>query len=287
MFQFGSRCINTSGEGTQQKNRLCAAFASDNFFDSQKGGVSKNFKDPFNADFVLEEASDMGESSSPSWWLNSGAYFITQNGLGMTQQGPLEVGSKWQRAYANYNPGSTDEGIHPQNLFRLITRERWKNAEQEVYFKIISIHESDTEFRNESNGVLLFHRYLDDNNFYYVGFRVDGGAVIKKKVNGVYHTLAFAEVFNNGYKYHRDSMPNLLPVGKWIGIRTVVEDAQNDTVRIVLFVDLERNGEWVKILETTDASWRFHAGHHAQAGFAGVRGDFMDVQFDDYRIKEL
>ena len=39
--------------------------------------------------------------------------------------------------------------------------------------------------------MLLFNRYQDGQTLYYGGVRVDGAAVIKKKLAGVYTTLAY------------------------------------------------------------------------------------------------
>lgn len=249
--------------------------------------TEKIMKDNFDENMITEEASDMGESKNPDWWLNSGAFFIQKNGIGMTVSGELATGSPWQEKYNAYNPESTDNGIHPQNIFRLINRERWQNAEQEVYFKIATINPSNSDFRNESNGVLLFHRYLDDNDLYYAGLRVDGAAVIKKKVKGEYFTLASAEIFTKtNQPYDRQKNVNLLPTNTWIGLRSTVINNINGNITLTLMID-KGDGNWITVLETTDTPWRFNNPPHTNSGFAGIRTDFMDVAFENYSIKEL
>lgn len=272
-----------------------AAFGAYRFFRAPRmatpdttGRSGSVFRENFDAEGTLEEASDMAESDSVDWWLNSGAYLIKKDGIGTTILGDLPENSSWRERYRNYNPETTDDGAHPQNLFRLITRDRWTNAEQEVRFAVFAAHKSDTDFRNESNGVLLMHRYRDDNNFYYAGVRVDGTAVIKKKVSGVYYTLAFADIFTNPSRpYHAEDRWNLIPENTWMGIRSRVEDSGDGTIGITLFIDRNNDGSWLKILETTDTAWRFGVPTHGGAGFAGIRTDFMDVGLDNYRIQEV
>jgi hypothetical protein len=105
---------------------------------------------------------------------------------------------------------------------------------------------SDSEYRNESNGVLLFNRYKDGDNLYYSGIRVDGQAVIKKKIKGKYFTLVEKELFGKDGDYDRKSNPNLIPQGKWIGIKSVLKN-EGEAVDIKLYVD-EKNkrgiGSW-------------------------------------------
>ena len=115
---------------------------------------------------------------------------IFENGIGKTIQGDFPEGSKWQKKYEKSNPKDTDNGTHPQNIFRLVTKAKWQNFDQEAYFRINRLNLSSSDNRNESNGILLFNRYEDGDNLYYTGLRVDGTAVIKKKYAGKYYTLS-------------------------------------------------------------------------------------------------
>lgn len=230
---------------------------------------------------ALEETDRMDRSASPDWWLNSGGWFLQRGGIGSTWTGEAPAGSTWRDIYNRTNPWDTDQGAHPQNLFRLITRAQWQYPEQQVYFRIVGDNLSGSANRNSSNGVLLFIRYHDADNLLYAGVRVDGSAVIKMKSAGVYTTMAEAPWFPG--TYHRASSPNLIPHQEWIGLRAAVQ-AGGDAVTIRLYIDPDRSGFWILALQTEVAVGPV-SGMIA-TGYGGIRTDFMDVEFDDYRIEE-
>jgi hypothetical protein len=239
-----------------------------------------HFAAGFDADFVLEETDSPEKSASPDWWLNSGGWFVQHAGIGATWQGEAPQGSRWRELYRLTNPLDTDGGAHPQNVFRLIARSEWSAPAQQVYFRITADNPSRSPNRNASNGVLLLSRYRDAANLYYAGLRVDGYAVIKRKSEGVYTTLAEKPWFPGSYD--RSASPDLIPPGQWIGLRTVVEIGA-DTLTIRLYIDPDQSGFWIPVLEAEDSP---DAAGLSQAGFGGIRTDFMDVEFDDYRIEE-
>src|SRR3989338_5892128 len=125
---------------------------------------------------VIEEASSMNESKNETWWVNSGGEVRFKNEIWSTLQGELLLFNKWRMKYFHQNPSETDNGEHPQNIFRLIRREKVTDVDQTVYVRIKKIHVSNNSHRNESNGILLFSRYVDADNLYYAGIRVDGTA---------------------------------------------------------------------------------------------------------------
>lgn len=233
----------------------------------------------FNVPGVLEEKGSEEESTSPYWWLNSGGTFVVKDGVGSTNIGKMNVLNTWRLAYARSSATDTGGGYYPQNLFRLITRTRWQNFREQAYFKITALNMTESENRNESNGLLLFSRYVDSDNLYYMGVRVDGTAVIKKKQNGIYHTLAQTKIFEG--EYDRTNSPNLLPVDKWIGIASQVQDIQNG-VKLTLYIDTDENGNWKEVLSVNDEETPIRA-----RAFAGIRTDFMDVLFKDFVIATL
>lgn len=246
--------------------------------------VTLPFKYSFSQNGVLHEAGSPDESSSPYWWLNSGGTMPISGGMGMTGQGDISVASKWYRLYLKNNSLDTDGGLHPQNVFRLITRLTWEgNIRQEVYAKIIADRLSLSPNRNSSNGILLFNRYKDANNLYYAGIRVDGSAVIKKKLGGVYHTMAQKQAFSEG-KYERILNPNLLPKDTWIGIRSDTSTNPDKSVTVKLFVDEGKTGNWIEVLSATDDGLAFGGPVIEAPGHGGIRTDFMDILFDDYRL---
>lgn len=249
-------------------------------------GVSSPFVYSFNVPGTLFEAPMMEKSTSPYWWVNSGAVLTIGNGIGETMQGDMSPLSPWHALYAKNNPTDTDLGAHPQNIFRLITRSTWQDFRQEAYFRITALNMSRSPNRNESNGLLLFERYADSANLYYAGVRVDGTAVIKKKIHGTYFTLAQKKIFP-GAAYDRIVNPNLLPLGKWIGLRVETKNGNDGRVIIRLLTDIGRTGMWSPALQAVDDGESYGGKAIVSGQFAGIRTDFMDVQFSSYRLENL
>ncbi|MES2213658.1 MAG: hypothetical protein V4473_02355 [Patescibacteria group bacterium] len=247
--------------------------------------VQSVFQYNFSVPGVLYESGTADESSSPYWWLDSGGQLIVGENSGKTIHGSLGSNNNWRLAYANANPEDTNNGYNPQNIFRLITRNTWHDFEQEAYFKIDTYNISTSINRNESNGLLLFNRYVDGDNLYYTGIRVDGAAVIKKKYKGVYYTLAYKQFFPGTYNIV--SNPNLLPQNVWIGIRSQVVTSASSTVHIKLYTDIGKTGNWKLVAEAIDDGISFGGEIIDNIASGGIRTDFMDVDFKDYKIKEL
>ena len=258
--------------------------------DRQTASLAAMVKSPFyytfKVDGVLDEAGRMDDSSSPYFWLNSGGQFILKDGIGKTVQGELNKFNKWRLAYYASNPIDTDDGYHPQNILRLVTRSKWQNFRQEVFYKITKDNLSASPNRNASNGLLLFNRYLNGNNLYYTGIRVDGTAVIKKKINGTYFTMSQKPIFS-GSKYDVNTSPSLLPKNIWIGLRSEVKTNNDGTVSIKLFMDNGKTGNWVLIAEAKDDGKSYGGAAILSEGYAGMRTDFTDVEFDDYRLVKI
>lgn len=261
-----------------------------------QGGLSQNitstssknngiFFDLFSGPGILNEAGDMDSSDSADWWLNSGGMLYFSNGTAHTIKGNLEEENKWRILYAKNNSRDTDNGYHPQNIFRLVTRDKWANFQQEGYFKITETQLSGSRFRNSSNGLLFFNRYQDGDNLYYTGVRVDGYAVIKKKIHGKYFTMAYERVYPG--EYDRKKNPNLLPINEWMGVRSEVKTEADGSVLIKVFLDRNKSGNWDLVAEAVDDGKRYGDQAIIDTGYAGIRTDFMDVEFDNYRIEEL
>ena len=251
------------------------------------GNITTSFNYKFTMNGELEEAGSPDESSSPYWWLNSGGAMIINDGVGETYLDQLASYNKWRIAYSLSNAADTDGGYYPQNVFRLITRKNWQNFQEEISFYISKYNVSKSQNRNESNGVLLFTRYQDEDNLYYGGLRVDGNAVIKKKQNGIYYTIGTKVVFENGL-YDRDTNPNLIPIGQWIGIHLQTENsADNTAVHITLSLDRYNQGHFIPILDVVDDGKSFGEEALTHEGMAGIRSDFMDIKFDNFKASKL
>ncbi|MDA1334691.1 MAG: hypothetical protein O2794_01585 [bacterium] len=262
-------------------NNLVASTSSQEVFQKEVSGF---FSFSANVDGVLQEAGLPKNSSSPYWWLNSGAFLVIERGVFRTIQGPLEDNSSWRKLYLSNDPDDTDEGRYPQNLFRLVTHDTWKTFIQSFDFSITKDNLSQSTNRAESNGILSFNRYQDGDNLYYAGIRVDGAAVIKKKIGGEYYTLDYQPYFEG--EYNRDTHPNLLPHKQWLGLKSVVQTQEDNTVLIQLYLDEYNKGDWKLVAEAIDDGSQAGAPF-LKEGHAGIRTDFMDVEFDNYLIREI
>lgn len=255
--------------------QVLGAFSSSN---------SASFVENFDSNYTVKEVGSMSKSNNYNWWLSSGAYFYSQDGIGKTIEGPLPMLDPRRINYSISNSLDTDDGYYPQNIFRLVLRSKWKNFRQEAYFKIIKDNLSISPNRNASNGVLFFNRYQDAFNLYYTGIRVDGAAVIKKKINGIYYTLSYKSFYNSATPYDRDTNPDLIPSQQWIGLRSEVKTNPDRTVSIKVFIDKDKTGNWILAAEAKDDGKSYGGATIANEGYAGIRTDFMDVEFDDYKI---
>lgn len=253
---------------------------------------------PFATDFgkvtdvpvILEEigrksATEGGDSASPIFWLNSGGRMITVNGRGNTIQGDLLPTDKWYQIY-HKTPGSdayvnSDGGLHPQNLFRLYTRQKFLDTSCSAIFRMNKYHLSDASERKESNGLLVMSRATPDGaDAYYGGVRVDGTTVIKRKKGGIYSpNLLAKKIFPGTYdRAGGNGSPNLIPLGAWIGIKLVTKTLPNGHVQLSLFTDMFWTGIWSLAGTVEDSNPILHDGLHA------LRTDFADVTFDALRI---
>lgn len=239
----------------------------------------------FDTEGTLVERARIEQSTSPNWWLSSGGMLTVENGFGRTLTGDL-TDSPWTNRYARSNPVDSDDGRHPQNLFRLVTKGRWHTSRQELSFRIRAIRQSPSRERDRWSGLFLFQRYLDGDNLYTTGLRVDGAAVIKRKRGGKYETLEYRRVYTSPLPYDRETNPTLLPLDRWIRLRTEIGDRRGGNVEIRMWIDdPERTQGWQLVIEAIDGGSRSAAPIRA-AGHSGIRTDFMDVEFDRYAIRE-
>lgn len=240
----------------------------------------------FNVPGTLYEAGSMEQSTSAYWWVDSGAYLNISDNLGKTVQGNLETSDFWRLAYFKSNPVDTDNGYHPQNIFRLIAKYKIKDFQVSTYFKITNNNFSSSPNRNESNGLLLIGRYADNDNLYYAGVRVDGSAVIKKKINGTYFTLGTKNIFSKN-PYKKDTNPNSLPINTWIGLKVEINDKPDGTVNIKLFTDVNKTNNWTLVLEANDDNKTYGGKAITSEGYVGIRTDFMDVEFSNFKVDKI
>lgn len=247
--------------------------------------VTSPFVYSFNSSGILREAGDSDESTSPYWWVNSGARLAIDGGLGMTNQGELPLADRFRALYAAMNPLDTDFGKYPQNTFRLVSKSTWDNVRLSAQFKITKDNLTLSPNRNASNGLLFMSRYVDSQSLYYAGIRVDGAAVIKKKYKGIYYTMAHKKIFDGTYSY--SSEPNLLPHEEWVGLKNETVTNPDGSVTVRLYMQRE-GAAWSKVLEATDDGKKYGGtppitGSH----YIGIRTDFMDVLFENFRAENI
>lgn len=233
----------------------------------------------FNAAGILDEAGSMGESTSRYFWLNSGAQMWFKEGIGQTVHGTIGWNTRWATLYRQSNARDTESGVTPQNLFRLVTRSTWDNFSEEVRFRIDRVNMSDSPERDGWSGVLLFSRYQDGDNLYYLGIRMDGHAVIKKKQHGSYTTLAEKTILAGSF--NRITNPSLIPIGAWMGLKAETNTNADGSVSLTLSID-RGNGAYEEVLSVTDRHDPISG-----TGYAGIRTDFADVSFDNYRLTNI
>ncbi len=232
---------------------------------------------------VLEESPSMSQSPNQTWWLNSGAKaFFLENEI-QTIQGSLDVNDHWRNRYFNSNPTETDDGLHPQNIFRLVTKQKYVQATQSAQVRIDRLILSKDEHRAASNGILFFHHYMDGDNLYYAGVRVDGAAVIKKKIKGKYYTMAYQPLIG-GLRYNRETMPNKLPIDEWFGMRTEIENLESGAVAVRIFIDFSAQGNWQLAAEAIDTGEKYDSTILNKEGYVGIRTDFIDATVRDYSV---
>jgi hypothetical protein len=241
------------------------------------------FKYAFSVDGSVLEQGAIGESTSPYWWVTSGGFMELKGGIGQTIQGALAVGDQIQKDYKQANALDTDRGLHPQNIFRMVFRSKWQDISEVMFYRIEKINLSASPNRKASNGIHQMSRYLDQDNLYYTGLRVDGQATIKKKYHGDYYEMASVPVISGAYD--RQLNPDLLPADTWIGLKTVVKNLDASRVSIQLYADIGRTGKWTLVASAIDDGTSYGGPAITRAGYVGVRTDFMDVQFEDFTLE--
>jgi hypothetical protein len=239
---------------------LCALFAGAmSFFLTPSAAIAQATLPmyyTFNEAGTLLRADSASQSSSPYWWIKYGNRMEIENGIGETPHGAADV-------------------------FLMLSRASAANVTAQVYVDRAEDNLSNVANRHPYNGESLFARYQNDDNYYYGGIRADGAAVIKKKTNGVYHTLAIKNnVFAGTYS---TSNPDLIPTGKWIGLRLVVSDTAAGTPQLSFYTDIGKTGTWKLQESVLDDPAKFGAPI-TNAGSVGIQSDYADAHFDNFLI---
>lgn len=208
-------------------------------------------------------------------------------GTGATIQGALSLTDPWRLLYSAANSLDTDNGLHPQNLFRLVTKSKWGNVSEEASFYIVRDHLSTSPNRNASNGLLFMSRYADaGQTLYYAGIRVDGTAVIKKKYKGTYYTMVQKAVFGGAYALPKDDK-NLLPHSEWLALKSETVTTSSGGVNVILYMKRANESVWTKLVEANDSGQYGSTPPITAAGYGGIRTDFMDIKFENFKLQTI
>jgi hypothetical protein len=177
----------------------------------------------------------------------------------------------------NY-PAQSDNGVHPQNMFLMLTKNSVTYPSAQVYFNRQTDNISNQANSNAWNGEAVLMRYIDAKNYYYGGIRVDGYAVIKKITNGKAQTIASKKLILGNYD--PTSNPDLIPLQQWNGVRLEVDDTASGT-RLTLYTDLGRYHTWQQTASVIDDPAKFGSAI-TSPGRAGIESDYADALMDDF-----
>ncbi|MEA2715577.1 MAG: hypothetical protein QOG91_605 [Candidatus Parcubacteria bacterium] len=241
---------------------------------------------PFLYDFSTGGTiSQPGASGSANayWWVISGGGLFQTGGVGTTFQGMAPATNYWRIYYATQSPVLTDTGTHPQNIFAMLLRQSYLDISEDIYVRKNADNLANAVNKQAYNGVSLYLRYTNYANFYYVGIRCDGNAIIKKRVNGIYQTMASKKVLPGTYDL--TTSPDLIPTGVWIGLRAAVATQSSGIPKVSLSLDIGRTGLWTLAIETLDDPVKY-GPKVASAGMVGIRTDLMDMSFDDFSLAD-
>lgn len=258
-------------------------------------GVSMSFAQPapasaysggsylytFNTNGTLSEAAAPSNSTSPYWWLRSGGKLLITGGLGESIQGALSSSNPLYETYASAFPQASDGGAHPQNMFRLLWKTPTQNSSEQVYLQRVTDNLGTALNRHPYDGESLIARYQDEQTYYYAGVRDDGALVIKKKVGGVFTTLAAKPFFSGTYS--ATTSPDLIPRGTWLGLKFSVVNSSGGAPVLSLYTDVGRSGTWRLSLSASDATGTPIPG----AGLSGIDSTFADINMDNYQLTPL
>ena len=89
-------------------------------------------------------------------------------------------------------------------------------------------------------------------------------------------------------EYDRNENPNLLPMDEWLGLKAEFRNTPDGNVDVKLYAKVGKNGEWKLAASVIDDGRKEFGTHIIDGeGHAGIRTDFMDVEFSNYKISEI
>lgn len=233
----------------------------------------------FDVPGTLAQTTYASQSSSPYFWLRSGGILSISGGRAYSNQGKLAATNYWRTKYDAMNPTATDNGYRPQNVFTMFSRASLTNVSVQIYVDRVRDNLSNNANRHPYNGEMLYARYVDDNNYYLAGLHADGTVLIQKKVDGVYTTLASKQFFAGSYGANGDY--DLIPGGKWLGIKFLVANNVNGTPVLSVYTDIGWSGSWKLALTAKDSGSTITG-----AGLAGITSNFADIELDNFVLSD-
>lgn len=229
------------------------AFSALGFMQPSAAAAASSWWYNFNSAGTLAQSASATQSRSQYLWLAAGRSLVIQNGIGATPAGTT--------------------------IYQLFNKTSVTNASVQIDVNRVKDNLSNSADRKSYLGESIITRYTDANNYYYAGIRADGAAVIKKKVNGVYTTLAQKQVLPGTYS---TTNYDLMPQGKWMSLKLVVADNAGGQPVLTFSTDIGRTGTWTQALAVTDTSAALKS-----AGLVGIQNDYADAQFDNFIVSDV
>jgi phage replication-related protein YjqB (UPF0714/DUF867 family) len=219
---------------------------------------------------------------SPDWDLSSGSLFRQSN--------TAWTGVPDSLAPNKYSSDHTDSDVFRVNTFKTFAG----NIKVSLALKINSeIHDSNCDASNTCwHGVHIWLRHLTQYDLYAISLnRADNKVVIKRKV-------PCGDENNGFYKDLISPVTHAWSVGTWQHYSVTIQTNSNGSVTIKVYDDdSDPNAPFLQATDAggTNTSWTSGCATPGSyptsqyppitaAGSVGVRGDFDNFNFDDFRI---
>ncbi|MCA9308573.1 hypothetical protein KC980_03600 [candidate division WWE3 bacterium] len=210
------------------------------------------------------------------WNIVSGGILNIKKSVLSTNIGELNTQNPVYKLYQNKAPIDSDNGKHPQNLFKITTKRSYINSTQKITYKIKKLNLSDSPNRNNTNGIFLLSKYKNEQTYYKAGLRVDGNFIISRTLNGETQILAAKTYFLGDYD--RTQTPYLINTSEEDLLKFETIETKDGVMLKLYYRDTPKR-DWFTMLEVFDPTDMAIVSK----GKNGIQTDFMDVEFTNYK----